>query len=378
MEEEILACIDNKNLKYLQSGQISKYIFPMERKEAHSKNIGHLIVRVFIMTITSDNQILYLVQKRGKNKGYPGHYTDSASGHVIYKEKLNMADIKENAIRELEEEFGIPPKSIRSFLFRDLNIETDKFTGEIAYIFFGLIDNNVELHPDSSELEIEGSQFYSKIELKKLLAEEKSIFYSKKIWKKLLKTDIFKLFEKKLKLDDIDNVDDTALFIGRFQPFHLGHLHVIENILKNHKKVKIGIGSSQSSHTKNDPFTCDERKQFITSTLKSKGIQPQNYEIFEIPDIFNAKKWISHVISITGKINIIYSNSDWVRQLFQNKEYEIADKIIIDMNKFNATNIRNLIYNDNMKWTSLVPKEVFNLIKKFEGIERIKNLNKSL
>jgi len=82
MEEEILACIDDKDIKYLHAGQISKYIFPLARKEAHKNNVSHLIVRFFIITktyqSTPDNKILYLVQKRGKNKiGYPEHFTDS-------------------------------------------------------------------------------------------------------------------------------------------------------------------------------------------------------------------------------------------------------------------------------------------------------------
>ena len=55
MEKEILACIDTENMKYLQAGQISKYIFPMERKEAHEQKVSHLIIRFFIMTITPDN-----------------------------------------------------------------------------------------------------------------------------------------------------------------------------------------------------------------------------------------------------------------------------------------------------------------------------------
>ena len=72
MEKEILACIEDKNIKYLHSGQISKYVFPLERSEAHKKQVSHLIIRFFIMTITPDNEIIYLVQKRGKNKkSYP-------------------------------------------------------------------------------------------------------------------------------------------------------------------------------------------------------------------------------------------------------------------------------------------------------------------
>ena len=376
MEKEILACIDNKNLKYLQSGQISKYIFPVSRKEAHQKNITHLIVRFFIMAITPENEFLYLVQKRGKTKeSFPEYYTDSASGHVDYEKNLNLIKIKKNATRELEEEFGIPRKGIQKIIFYDLDEEKDNFTSEIAFIFFGLVNYNIKLHPNPKELESDGSKFYTKLQLEKLLENQKSVDYSKKIWKKLIKTDIKDLFE--IEKDSQSNKkEDIALFIGRFQPLHHGHIYVIRNILKSFNTLKIGIGSSQLSNVKNDPFTNDERKQFINAALKKREISSKKYKIYNIPDIFNAKKWCDHVISIVGEFDVVFSNSSFIRQLFQNKGIKVGRRLVIFKNKFNATNIRNLIAKDDKSWLKLVPKEVYNLIQKFNGVERIKSLNK--
>jgi len=372
-KDEIIACIDDENIKYLQSGQISKYIFPVNRNEAHEKKVSHLIVRFFVMAITPENKIKYLVQKRSKNKrGYPEYFTDSASGHVVYKEKLTLKDIEENAIRELEEEFGIAKKRVQKVMFYDLHTEEDSFTPEIAYIFFGLIDHDVELHPNRVELEITGSQFYSNDELKKLMNFEKIVPDSQEIWEYLLKQDIKNLFEKKeIPKKEISKV---GLFIGRFQPFHNGHLFVIKEILKKCEKVKIGIGSSQLSNSINDPFSSEERKQFVISTLEFEQIPTERFEIFEINDIFNAQKWVDHVIGIVGDVHIIFSNSDWVRTLFNNKNYEVADKLPLKMDKLNATRIRNLIYDNDKEWLNLVPQGVAKLIKEFKGIERIKSL----
>ena len=140
------------------------------------------------------------------------------------------------------------------------------------------------------------------------------------------------------------------------------------------KKMKIGIGSSQLSHTLNDPFTSEERKKFLECALEKRRISSKRYEIYDIPDIFNAKKWVDHVISIVGEINSVYSNSDWVRELFFNKRIKVAKKVTIFKKKFNANNIRNLIAKNDKKWKSLVPKEVVELIEEFNGIERIKSL----
>jgi len=374
MEKEILACIEDENIKYLHSGQISKYVFPLERTEAHKKRISHLIIRIFIMAITPDNKIIYLVQKRGKNKkSYPEFYTDSASGHVIYKPNLELSDIKENAIRELEEEFDISPNSIKKIIFHDLNTEQDIFTKEVAYIFFGLVEYPVKLKPNPKELEINESRFYSKKELENLLSNEKAVDYSKKIWKDLIHTDALSLFEKNQKTNKSGS-QDVALFIGRFQPLHHGHIYVIYRILETHKKLKIGIGSSQLSKTKNDPFTSEERIKFIKSAFEKRKISKNRFEIYEIPDIFNAQKWVDHVVSIVGDFDVIYSNSDWVRQLFRNKNYLVGKKLGIFKKKYNASNIRKLISRKKKNWTNLVPKEVANLMIEFKGIERIQSL----
>ena len=374
MEKEILACIDTENMKYLQAGQISKFIFPMERKEAHEQKVSHLIIRFFIMTITPDNEILYLVQKRGrKKKSYPGYFTDSASGHVTYESNLNLNRIKMNAIRELEEEFGIPEKAIQKIIFYDLNAEENQFTQEIAYIFFALIDYDVNLKPNAEELEIEGSKFYNKTELKKILENEKNVDYSKKIWNYLLKVNLEALFEQQTNLNK-GKKETTALFIGRFQPLHHGHIYVLYRILEEHNKVKIGIGSSQFSNTKNDPFTNVERRRFIEAALKKRKIPNSKYEIYDIPDIFNAKKWVDHVVTIVGDFEIVYSNSDWVRELFQNKGYVVGKKLGIFKKKYNASHVRKLISKERKNWTNLVPNEVVNLIQEINGIQRIQSL----
>jgi nicotinamide-nucleotide adenylyltransferase len=378
MNEEILACILDKNIKFLHSGQIAKYVFPMNREKAHQKEMSHLVIRFFIVSFTSKEQILYLVQKRSKFKeSFPNYYTDSASGHVMYKTDLKLKDIEEEAKRELEEEFGIPSKSIEKLLFYDLISEEDKKSTEVAYVFLGLVKHNIYLNPDPNELEIKESRFYDKSEMLNLLKNEKLIDQSKQIWKKLLNMDLAAKFGLDIrKTKNKTSEKDIALFIGRFQPLHHGHIFILNKILKSYKKLKIGIGSSQLSKIKSDPFTYEERLNFISSALKERGINPNKFEIFPIPDIFNANKWVAHVISIVGEFNTIFSNSDWVRQLFQNKEINVGKKIEIFKKKYNGSNVRKLISKENKNWTSLVPKEVVDLIEDFNGVERIKTLYK--
>jgi nicotinamide-nucleotide adenylyltransferase len=374
MEKEILACIDENNIKFLQSGQISKYVFPMEREKAHKNKIAHLITRFFIFTVSPKGNIKYLVQKRGKNKNsFPNYFTDSASGHVNWERNLNLFKIKKNALRELKEEFGIPYKAVKRIQFYELNYEENNNDKEVAYIFIGMIDYNTSLNPDPFELDIESSKFYDKAELGNLLKNENSIDYSKKMWERFLNSDIQTFFGSGVggaKAKD----DQIALFIGRFQPLHHGHVYVLRNILKSYNKIKIGIGSSQASNTFNDPFTDVERKKFLNAVFRKRHISSKVYTIYNIPDIYNAKKWVDHVTSIVGEFNAIFSNNDWIRELFYNKGYKIERKITIFEKKFNGTNIRLLITKNDTSWRNLVPNEVIGLINEFDGINRIKTL----
>ncbi len=65
----------------------------------------------------------------------------------------------------------------------------------------------------------------------------------------------------------------TAFIIGRFQPFHKGHLEIIKTILKDNDHVIIGIGSAQFSHTLTNPFTAGERYLMISNTLEANNIK---------------------------------------------------------------------------------------------------------
>ena len=376
MDEEVIACISDENLKFLQSGEIERFVFPMRRGEAHKKGINHLIVRLFLFTVTPNNQIYYLVQKRSKTKKrFPSFYTDSASGHVLYKKNLNLLKIQEEAKRELTEEFGILPKDLRKVAFYDLVSEEDKGTTEIAYVFLGLVEHDVVLKPNPNELSVGESRFYTKSELSAILKNEKLIDYPKDIWNKILlmsTNEILRMVTKQNKKNS--SKKEIALFVGRFQPLHHGHIYMLNKILKSYKKIKIGVGSSQLLKSEINPFTYKERVNFITSALNKRGIYSQRFSIYPIPDIFNASEWVNHVISIVGNFDTLFSNSDWVRHLFQNAGYTVGEKIGIFKKKYSASNVRKLISINARNWTILVPKEVVNLIKEYNGIERIRIL----
>lgn len=165
----------------------------------------------------------------------------------------------------------------------------------------------------------------------------------------------------------------NALFIGRFQPFHKGHLKVIKNASREYNKIIIGIGSSQYGNTLENPFTAEERIKMIKKSLDNIGIK--NYKIILIPDIHNPPKWVDHVLSIFSDFNVILSNNPLTKSLFSEKKYKVIETKLYNKNKYSGKEIRKKIINDE-KWKNLVPKEVYNEIIEIKGIERLKNLFK--
>lgn len=62
---------------------------------------------------------------------------------------------------------------------------------------------------------------------------------------------------------------DFLFFIGRFQPFHNGHIEVIKEALNRANRVGILIGSATTPRTLRNPWTYDERVQMIKGAFNS-------------------------------------------------------------------------------------------------------------
>lgn len=168
-------------------------------------------------------------------------------------------------------------------------------------------------------------------------------------------------------------VDMKALVIGRFQPFHKGHLQIIQNASKKYNEVIIGIGSSQYDHTKHDPFTSDERKMMIERSLEQVDVK--NYRIELIPDIHNYPRWVPYITSIISDFDVVLSNSSLTKRLFSEKGYIVKETSVYDRTKYSGKEIRRRMIKDE-EWEDLVPEPVYKIIKEIQGVKRLKELAK--
>ncbi len=167
-----------------------------------------------------------------------------------------------------------------------------------------------------------------------------------------------------------------GLFVGRFQPFHMGHLKVVKDILEKLDELVIVVGSSQYSHKTDNPFTAGERITMIREALGEEGIAPSRYWIVPVPDTHIHMVWVAQVVGYTPNFTVVYTNEPLTRRLFIEAEYRVEPVPFYKRGVYSATEIRKRILN-KQDWEKLVPKSVAQFIKEIRGVERIRGLAKS-
>lgn len=161
-----------------------------------------------------------------------------------------------------------------------------------------------------------------------------------------------------------------GMFIGRFQPFHLGHLSVIQEMdkAKDLEELVLGIGTAQIGNTAYNPFTAEEREDMIRRSVKLK----KPYHIVKINDINDYPRWVSHVKSLSPEFNVVYAGNTIVKQLFEEKGYEVRN---VDINyKISATEIRQLMIG-NGNWIDYVPEGTRDFIVEIDGVRRLREIS---
>ena len=161
-----------------------------------------------------------------------------------------------------------------------------------------------------------------------------------------------------------------GLYIGRFQPFHSGHLRVIKNALKDVDELIIVVGSSDKSFSNDNPMTAGERVEIIKETLKDEKVK-NNYYIIPIPDIDINATWVSHVEMNVPKFQVVYSGTDLTKTLFEQKGYRTIP--LERWKEISATEVRKRIIEDS-GWEELVPATTARLLKQMNITNRIQEV----
>ena len=163
-----------------------------------------------------------------------------------------------------------------------------------------------------------------------------------------------------------------GLFVGRFQPFHNGHLKAVEYALKKCDELIIMVGSSQKCFQFEDPFTVGERIEMIHETLKARGIRDRCL-ILSVPDIMNNALWVAHVNSLVPRYEVVYSNNPLTIKLFKDAGKKSEKIPFFDRHKNEGTKIRESMVK-NSEWKKLVPPSVVKFSGEVGVVQRLKDI----
>lgn len=175
---------------------------------------------------------------------------------------------------------------------------------------------------------------------------------------------------------------DFAVFIGRFQPIHYGHLKTIKIALSNAKKLILVIGSYKRSRSTRNPWTAQERIRMIKSCLTLQ--ERKRIHFVCIRDrIYNEQLWKNNIItevskyikeSKKSKITLIGYEKD--NSSYYLKDFPQWDFFSVDFYKsLNSSDFRHQFFlSKKISYTGIPPsvKKILNQYRKTKSFQTLK------
>ena len=163
-----------------------------------------------------------------------------------------------------------------------------------------------------------------------------------------------------------------GLFVGRFQPFHLGHLATVKFALSRLEELIIIIGSAQTSHEIKNPFTAGERIQMIKDSLvEDSSVDMKRILLIPVSDVNMHSLWTHQVDILVPKYNVVFTNDILTALLFKQRDIEVVEPSLYRRKELSATEVRSRMAKDE-DWKELVTIQTAKVVEDIHGIERIK------
>lgn len=166
-----------------------------------------------------------------------------------------------------------------------------------------------------------------------------------------------------------------GIFIGRFQPFHLGHIAAIKFAFKKVDELAIVVGSAQASYESQNPFTAGERISMIKDSLNADSmIDCKKTLIIPVPDTNIHSTWTHSVDMLVPNYDIVFTNNTFTGYLFVQRNIEVTEPKLLNRSDLSGTEIRRRMMK-NLKWTHLVTEQTQSVIERVGGVERLKKIS---
>ena len=142
----------------------------------------------------------------------------------------------------------------------------------------------------------------------------------------------------------------VALFIGRFQPLHNGHVYSYKKALTIAESVKIVIAKSNVWGTEDDPWHWRTRRAWVKKVFGQEAIV--------CPDNPSDAVWLREVRKRAGKFDVVVSNNPWVLSIMKNAGIATYETGLWKREELEGIKIRKMMRKENPEWKLRVPEAV--------------------
>jgi len=177
---------------------------------------------------------------------------------------------------------------------------------------------------------------------------------------------------------------ELAVYIGRFQPFHIGHEKVIQDGLEIADKVLVLVGSSNTSRSVKNPFSFFERERMIYNVFNNdERIIVEPLEDYT----YNENLWLEAVqnkayeysVSDDDVVLLGYKrdHSSYYLNAFPMWDTYFSDEHFHFNEPINGTQLRNEYFASpgaffKGHYADMLPEKVQDFLKEYASIEKFK------
>ncbi len=168
-----------------------------------------------------------------------------------------------------------------------------------------------------------------------------------------------------------------GLLVGRFQPFHLGHMSALRFALGTAGRLWIGIGSSNRPPEAANPFTAAERREMILSSVDAGTAA--RITIYDIPDVENHVRWLDLIDGIVPPFGVVFTNDRLTERLYSERRSGAVRAVripLLNRDELSGTRIRDMIGGGAppSDWQRLVPSGTRDVLRRCDAESRLANL----
>ncbi len=163
-----------------------------------------------------------------------------------------------------------------------------------------------------------------------------------------------------------------GLFVGRFQPFHRGHLALIARIRSGRAdELLVVIGSAEQAYTFENPFTAGERYEMIDRALREAKVR--GVAIVPVPDIARHGLWVRYLETLLPRFDRVYTHNPLTRLLFERARYPVESPPWVARSRYEGRRLRERLARGESV-ARLVPPAVHAYLREIDAGGRLAHL----